>query len=82
MPLAQSMTWKFDRPIFTEIWQGLSWGAIYQSSMNYIFLVARAAQTIACVLFSGVDQAFFAKGSLRVNRAPKSGLFSAHSWPP
>jgi C4-type Zn-finger protein len=24
MPLAQSMTWKFDRTIFTEIWQGLS----------------------------------------------------------
>jgi hypothetical protein len=24
MPLAQSMTWKFDRTIFTEIWQALS----------------------------------------------------------
>jgi hypothetical protein len=40
---------------------------------------ARAAQTIARVLLSGVHQAFFARGSLRVNRAPKSGLFSAHS---
>jgi hypothetical protein len=55
--------------------------AIHQSSINYIFLVDERGGNDARVLLSGVDQAFFARGSLRVNRAPKSGLFSAHSWP-
>jgi hypothetical protein len=27
MPLTQSMTWKFDRTIFTEIWQALQLGS-------------------------------------------------------
>src|ERR1700733_14671304 len=53
--------------------------AIHQSSVNYIFLVGESHATIARVSPIGVDQTLFAKGSLRVNRAPKSRLFSAHS---
>jgi hypothetical protein len=56
--------------------------AIHERLINYIFLLGESRNTDLANSLIEFDQLLFARGSLSVNRAPKSGLFSAHSCPP